>query len=185
MTRVTLDRTLLKESVRREDVLPSVGAVRRPVTFRGSAFSVRRPGSGGPPEEGPEDGPAPAPSTPRSLRILLVEDNDDVARAMVMLLQHMGHTVEWAADGESALELARSFTPQVVFVDIGLPGMDGYEVARRLQHMEQSRKSVLIALTGYGMEEDRKKTAEAGFYRHLTKPTDLPTLRSVLNNVPL
>ena len=105
-------------------------------------------------------------------RVLIVDDNDDSAASMAMLLQIYGHDARVANDGERCLEIAREFEPQVVMLDIGLPGMDGYEVARRLRELPQTRDALLIALTGYGRAEDRKRALEVGFNHHLVKPVD-------------
>jgi CheY-like chemotaxis protein len=113
-------------------------------------------------------------------RILLVEDNPDVAHALAQLLKILGHTVSIAYDGKAALETALTFQPEVVLVDIGLPGMDGYEVAKRLR---QSPVSItqLIALSGYGQAEDKRRAQAAGFDRHLTKPVDVQALQKILS----
>jgi signal transduction histidine kinase len=115
-----------------------------------------------------------------SLKVLVVEDNQDTAETMGELLALWGHQVSYAADGETALQLVADVAPDVVLLDIGLPGMDGYEVALRLRQSGVLNGATLIALTGYGREEDRRRAAEAGFDRHLTKPLDPDLLRSVL-----
>jgi PAS domain S-box-containing protein len=108
----------------------------------------------------------------RPLRIFLVEDNLDAAESFVTLLELGGHQVRSASDGLSALEVEPDFTPDVAFIDLGLPGLDGYEVARRLRQRPTWRGTVLIALSGYGREEDRRLSHEAGFDHHLVKPVD-------------
>jgi len=110
-------------------------------------------------------------------RILIVDDNQDSARTMAMLQRLRGHETTIADSGPAALVAAVEFSPQVVLLDIGLPGMDGYEVARRLRELPATRDALLIALTGYGSEEHRKLTREAGFDEHLVKPADLEMLR--------
>ncbi len=112
-------------------------------------------------------------------RILLVEDNADVADSFMMLLHSLGHEVQLAPNGTAALEAVRRHRPQVVFLDIGLPDMDGYEVARRLR-AEHAQALRLVALTGYGQEQDRRRALEAGFDEHLLKPVDLNALDIVL-----
>lgn len=112
-------------------------------------------------------------------RILLVEDHADVADSFLMLLHSLGHEVQVAPDGATAMEAARRYRPQVVFLDIGLPDMDGYEVARCLR-AEYAQALRLIALTGYGQEQDRRRALEAGFDEHLVKPVDFNTLETVL-----
>ena len=120
----------------------------------------------------------------RTRRCLVVEDNQDAADSMALLLQLSGHEVEVAYDGASGLEKARSFRPEVVLCDIGLPGsLDGYAVARALRE-EQEGPLFLIALTGYGQEEDQRRAKEAGFDVHLTKPADLDELKRLLASHP-
>jgi two-component system CheB/CheR fusion protein len=111
-----------------------------------------------------------------------VEDDPDNAYAMSLLLRLFGHTVELAADGESALEAAAADPPDVVLLDIGLPGMDGYVVARRLreQQQETARRMLLIAVTGYGQPADRQRSCDAGMPLHLVKPVDPELLGGIL-----
>jgi CheY-like chemotaxis protein len=121
----------------------------------------------------------------RSRRCLLIEDNRDAAESMGLLLELSGHRVEIAYDGPQGLEKARQFLPEVVLCDIGLPGgMDGYEVARQLRSDPVLRKASLIALTGYGQEEDQRRAQEAGFDVHLTKPSDPNALERLLAELP-
>jgi signal transduction histidine kinase len=105
-------------------------------------------------------------------RILVVEDNPDAAEGMRMMLAELGHEVAIVGDGREAVELARRFAPEVILLDIGLPGMDGYELARNLRRMPETRASRMIAVTGYGQQKDRARSAEAGFDLHLVKPVD-------------
>ena len=111
--------------------------------------------------------------------ILIVEDNDDARDALRMLLELDGHVVEAAAEGMQALEIARGKDLDVALVDIGLPGIDGYEVARRIR-ASGSRRPLLIALTGYGQPEDRRRATEAGFDSMLVKPVDPSVLSDLL-----
>jgi two-component system CheB/CheR fusion protein len=113
-------------------------------------------------------------------RILVVDDNVDTAESMALLLRLRGHEVDVAYDGLAALETAGSFHPEVVLLDIGLPGLDGYQVARRLRQGRRTAGALLVALTGYGQEEDQHRAREAGFNHHLTKPVDLPVLYELL-----
>ena len=113
-------------------------------------------------------------------RILVVDDNVDAAETLAMLLDLSGHDVRSAFTGEEGLEMALSFLPDVVFLDIGLPGMNGYEVARRLLADPATAASKLIALTGWGTEEDIRKSKMAGFYVHLTKPVDPDAVEAIL-----
>src|SRR5215211_6310628 len=109
---------------------------------------------------------------PGRLRILVVDGNVDAAESLALLLGLGGQEVHTAHDGPAALEAAVAFRPHVVLLDIGLPGMTGYEVAAHLRRQPVLRSAVLIALTGYGQEEDRRKSLEAGFDHHLVKPID-------------
>jgi CheY-like chemotaxis protein len=122
-----------------------------------------------------------APAT--ALRILVVDDNLDSAETLSLLLQFGGHNVRVANEGESALETAYTFKPQVIVLDIGLPNMDGYQVAQRLRQSPQLEKPLLIALTGYGQNEDRLRSKEAGFDYHLVKPVDPQGLQSLISSL--
>ena len=122
---------------------------------------------------------APMASHPPGRRILIVEDNADAREALRVLLELEGHTVDAAAEGGKAIEVARAGDPDIALVDIGLPGVDGYEVARRLRKAT-SRRPVLIALTGYGTPEDRQRAIEAGFDDVLVKPVDPTALTTLL-----
>jgi two-component system, sensor histidine kinase len=111
--------------------------------------------------------------------ILIVEDNADARDALRMLLELDGHDVAAAGEGMEALEIARSKDPDIALVDIGLPGIDGYEVARRVRALDK-RRPLLIALTGYGQPEDRRRATEAGFDSLLVKPVDPSALTDLL-----
>jgi signal transduction histidine kinase/FixJ family two-component response regulator len=171
---LTLVRSLVslhQGSVRAES--PGLGA--------GSTFIVRLPLD----RERP-DAAAPAglePERGRSRRILLIEDNPDVREALQDLLDAAGHTVETAPDGISGIERALTREPEVALVDIGLPGLDGYEVARRIRQKLGSR-ILLVALTGYGLPNDRIRALESGFDAHLTKPISLDALLALLDRHP-
>ena len=115
-----------------------------------------------------------------ALSILVVEDHADTARALAELLTSDGHRVAIAGDGDEALEKASALAPDVVLLDLGLPGIDGYEVARRLRAEHALLRPVLVALTGYGGDEDRRRTAECGFDHHLVKPVAVGALRELL-----
>jgi PAS domain S-box-containing protein len=117
------------------------------------------------------------------VRILLVEDNRDAAESLAMLLELHGHLVRAVGDAWAALEAASSEPPDVALIDIGLPGMDGYELARRLRAEGGRPAPRLVALTGYGQERDKERAAAAGFDAHLVKPVDLDDLRRVLGPV--
>ncbi|HKH49295.1 MAG TPA: ATP-binding protein, partial [Thermoanaerobaculia bacterium] len=125
--------------------------------------------------------PSPALALPEEhRRILVVEDNPDAAAMMREFLELAGHEVELAATGRDGLEAARQFHPEVVLCDLGLPGMNGYEVAEQLRRDPTTAAVKLIAVTGYGREEDRRRSREAGFDLHLTKPVDPVQLRKEL-----
>jgi two-component system, sensor histidine kinase len=111
--------------------------------------------------------------------ILIIEDNADARDALRVLLELEGHLVEAAAEGMKALEIARAQDPDIALVDIGLPGIDGYEVARQMR-AGGGRRPVLIALTGYGQPEDRRRATEAGFNEVLVKPVDPTALTNLL-----
>lgn len=113
-------------------------------------------------------------------RVLVVDDNRDAADSLGMLLRCLGAHVQTVYDGRAALEMIEVFRPAVVFLDIGMPGMDGHEVARRIQQTTGAANITLIALTGLGQEEDRRRTRAAGFDHHLIKPTDLNALQALL-----
>lgn len=119
----------------------------------------------------------------RRKRLLIVEDNLDVAQMLSEVLQIYGYITVVAHDGIAALELARSFRPDVALVDIGLPLMDGYQLARRFRQLPELRATRLFAVTGYGQLSDRLRSAEAGFDRHLVKPVDLEELRRLIEDV--
>ncbi|HEX6707265.1 MAG TPA: response regulator [Albitalea sp.] len=117
-----------------------------------------------------------------SRRVLLIDDNLDAAESLAQLLALSGHDARTAGDGARALRLAEDFRPEIVFCDLGLPGMSGYEVARHLRAMPFGRDMVLAALTGYGQPGDREKTAQAGFDAHLVKPVDPAVIESFLDD---
>jgi PAS domain S-box-containing protein len=147
---------------------------------RGTTFTVRLPLAAGPAAGEPRtagvagDGPAgPSP-------ILVVDDNRDAAETLGMLLEMRGHEVRTAQDGPEALAVLGGFRPQLILLDLGLPGMSGYEVARRVRESAALRGVTLAALTGWGQEEDRRRTREAGFDHHLVKPVDPAALERIL-----
>jgi CheY-like chemotaxis protein len=113
-------------------------------------------------------------------RVLVVDDNVDGACSLEKLLNMLGHQVAVSHDGPACLEKSRTFKPEVVILDIGLPGINGYEVGRRLRKMPALRKVLLIAMTGWGSDEDRQRSMEAGFNAHLVKPVELRDLESLL-----
>ncbi|BDG04720.1 ATP-binding response regulator [Anaeromyxobacter oryzae] len=146
---------------------------------RGSEFVVRLPVENG-------DGPATAalaPAGDRRRRVLVIDDSDDNRSALRLALEHLGHEVAEAEDGKTGLQRAVADGAEVVVVDIGLPGIDGFEVARRIR-AARGRSVLLVALTGYGQPDDRRMALEAGFDVHLTKPVQLDTLARVIRREP-
>jgi CheY-like chemotaxis protein len=126
---------------------------------------------------------APGPAT--ELRVLVVDDNQDAADTLAAFLELLGVQVRTVHSGPEVVPAADAFAPDVVLLDIGLPGMDGYEVARALRAHPRLAQVQLIALTGWGSEQDRRRALDAGFDRHLTKPVDLGKLEELLREVPL
>lgn len=122
----------------------------------------------------------PTGDTPDPLRVLTVDDNEDVADSLQLLLESMGHDARIAHDGYQALDTAGKFQPHVVFLDLGMPGIDGLETARRLRATPEGQETFLIALTGWGQASDRHRTTEAGFDRHVVKPIDPDVLEQML-----
>ena len=116
--------------------------------------------------------------------MLVIEDNVDAAESLQTLLKLAGHDVQTALSGPSGLAVAERYRPEVVLCDIGLPGMDGYEVARALRKAPATAGTHLVALTGYGQDEDRRRGREAGFDDYLTKPADFRTLQRVMAQEP-
>jgi CheY-like chemotaxis protein len=139
---------------------------------RGSEFVVRLPL--------PADHDAPTPPSPSGAderpavrrRILVVDDNADAAESLATLLEICGHETALAHDGEAAIEVAEAFRPDVVLLDIGLPKLSGHDAARAIRERPWGRNVVLVALTGWGQDEDRRKSREVGFDHHLVKPID-------------
>lgn len=127
----------------------------------------------------PDPDPKSAAPLPRH-RLLVVDDNHDSADSLSMLLRTLGADVETAYSGEAALGLLDAFRPDAILLDVGMPVMDGNEVARRVRERPEQRGVVLVALTGWGQEEDVTRTRESGFDDHWIKPVDLATLRKLL-----
>jgi CheY-like chemotaxis protein len=147
---------------------------------RGSEFIISLPVAG---EEGaaePRTERKPQGPARKGLRILVVDDNHDTAIGMAKLLAGSGYEVMTAHDGHSAVERARAERPDAILMDIGLPGIDGYEVARQLRKEGCCTGATLIAVSGYGQEEDRRRSREAGFDHHFVKPVDYDTLFALL-----
>jgi CheY-like chemotaxis protein len=120
------------------------------------------------------------PATPRRMRVLVVDDSRDSADSMRMLLDASGQDARAVYDGVSALEIAESFRPEVILLDIGMPSMDGYQVVRALRARDYVPSPVIAALTGWGQDSDKKKARDAGFDHHFTKPVSADELMAFL-----
>jgi CheY-like chemotaxis protein len=128
----------------------------------------------------------PAPSVkpaPHRFRILVVDDNHDSALSLAMMLSIMGHETRTAHDGESAVSTAESFLPDVILLDIGLPKLNGYEVASRIRENTWGQSMFLIAVTGWGQEEDRQRSSEVGLNVHMVKPVEPAALERLLSEL--
>jgi CheY-like chemotaxis protein/anti-sigma regulatory factor (Ser/Thr protein kinase) len=136
---------------------------------RGCTFVVRLPVAS--PNAAARTSPHQTGTSARGCRILVAEDNADAADMMRLMLEVKGHDVRVAADGVQAVALAQTFRPQIAFLDIGMPRMDGYAAARRIRELMRDRV-LLVALTGWGQDEDKRRSREAGFDHHLTKPPE-------------
>jgi CheY-like chemotaxis protein len=123
-------------------------------------------------------------TAPKSFRILVVDDNHDSALSLAMMLSIMGHETRTAHDGESAVSHAESFLPEVVLLDIGLPLLNGYEVAQRIREQPWGKSMFLIAVTGWGQEEDRQRSSEVGLNVHMVKPVEPAALEKLLAELP-
>ena len=123
-------------------------------------------------------------TTPKRFRILVVDDNHDSALSLAMMLSIMGHETRTAHDGESAVATAESFLPEVVLLDIGLPKLNGYEVAQRIREQDWGTSMFLIAVTGWGQEEDRQRSSEVGLNVHMVKPVEPSALEKLLAGLP-
>jgi CheY-like chemotaxis protein len=150
---------------------------------RGSEFSIYLPALDQP-AAASEPGPAVSVMRPhRRTRVLVVDDNRDSADTLAALLEAWGHEVQTCYDGPSVLAAVARFRPNVVLLDIGLPKMNGYEVAAQLRNSGEGRSLILVAFTGYGQEEDRRRVREAGFDHHLVKPLEPAELEKILASV--
>jgi PAS domain S-box-containing protein len=148
---------------------------------KGSEFVVRLPLAGAAARSGENGADEPAAPLSRPRRILVVDDNRDSADSLALLLGMQGHEVRTRYDGLGAVEEAAVFRPHVALLDIGLPGLNGYEAARRIREGVEGKEILLVAITGWGQEEDRLRSEQAGFDRHITKPVALRELNSLLS----
>lgn len=150
----------------------------------GSEFVIRLPLLP-PPAEGGAAAPAPREEAAgHRRRVLVVDDNVDAAEVLATLLRHLGHEVHVVHDGAQALTVADGFRPEVILLDIGMPGMNGFEVARRLQERKRTPRPLVVALTGWGRPADEARSREAGFDLHLVKPVEEEQLRQLLEGSP-
>ncbi|MBW3597072.1 MAG: response regulator, partial [Planctomycetes bacterium] len=156
-------------------------AVRSEGRNRGSEFIVRLPILAEMPldeaREGLSDG---AEGCTARRRVLVVDDNAAAANMLSMAVKMLGHDVRTAGDGREAIQIAAEFCPDVVLMDLGMPQMNGYEAARRIRRQAWGKSIVLIALTGWGHDDDKRRTKEAGFDHHLVKPAEPAELRRLL-----
>lgn len=150
---------------------------------QGSEFTVRLPVLLSPASPPPAVPTQSVEQTAGGWRVLVVDDNEDSAETLAKLLKRSGHDVRTAYTGPTALDVAASHLSNVVLLDIGLPGINGYDVARRLRHLPQMREVKIIAMTGYGQDSDRQLAREAGFDSHLTKPVDFMKVQELLGEL--
>lgn len=146
---------------------------------KGSEFSVRLPLTQ---LRAAESAPAATPAVRPGLRVLVVEDNVDTARTMSLLLQQLGCATEEVHEGTAVLDAAKSFRPDAILLDIGLPGMDGYQIARLIRETPEIAHIRIIAVTGYGQQQDRERSLNAGFDHHLVKPVQFDALIAILGS---
>jgi DNA-binding response OmpR family regulator len=147
---------------------------------RGATFEVRIPAAAAPPERSSSIALVPSPAAALQRRVLIVEDNDDIRESSCQLLGMAGFDVMAVSTGSEALEKAPTFGPHVVLLDVGLPGMSGYDVARCLRQMPAFTDAVLIAVTGYDTPEARALSSSAGFDHHICKPVNFDELTRLL-----
>ncbi|HYI86677.1 MAG TPA: PAS domain S-box protein [Burkholderiales bacterium] len=148
---------------------------------KGSEFIIRLPVEAGTPAAAVEQPKRPANGLPgRPRRVLVVDDNVDAATMLAALIRQLGHEVQIVHDGSAALEAAEGYRPEVILLDIGMPGMNGFEVARRLRELRRIPAVRIVAVTGWGKPEDRKRSREAGFDMHLMKPVELSEIQRAL-----
>ncbi|AMV17382.1 PAS domain S-box protein [Planctomyces sp. SH-PL14] len=149
----------------------------------GSEFTVRIPVLSENPEGSTHRGGSAGMVAESRRRILVVDDNRDAAESLGMMLRLMGHEIRTAGDGPAAIEAAEIYRPEMILMDIGLPKLNGYEACRRIRDQAWSHGMVIVALTGWGQEEDRRRSQEAGFDHHLVKPVDMNDLSTTLNQL--
>jgi PAS domain S-box-containing protein len=150
---------------------------------QGSTFSLWLPLPAEPVRSKATSAPDRGGKSSRPLEVLVVDDNRDSAESLALLLRYRGHVVRTAHDGPEALRLLESLRPQLIVLDLGLPGMSGFDVARKIRESADLKHVKLAALTGWGQEEDRRRTKEAGFDHHLVKPAELEQIERILNSI--
>lgn len=149
----------------------------------GSTFEIRLPLAAPAPLAAQAEPPDSAEAAPRALRVLVVDDNIDAADMLAALIEMNGHAIRVANDGEQALLIAADFLPEVAFLDIGMPGMNGYQLSEKLGGMPQLAGLARVALTGWGDENARARSREAGFDYHLLKPCTMSVVETLLQEV--
>ena len=147
---------------------------------KGSQFTIRLPALQSHRQPAPERQAPHQPDAGNHCRILVVDDNEDSVDSLAMLLRMLGYEVNTASDGETALVAAEDFRPDVAILDIGLPKMTGYDLAKLMREKRWAKDMVLVALTGWGQDHHRKLSIEAGFNHHLTKPVEFDVLQQIL-----
>jgi CheY-like chemotaxis protein len=141
----------------------------------------RSPGDPTLPSDPSADRDVEARASPdKPLRILVVDDNRDAVEMLTMLLETLGHAVQSAFDGRRAVAVAAESTPDLILLDIGLPGLDGYEVCRRIRARSEAPRPTIVAVTGWGQDQDKEQARAAGFDHHVTKPLDVAVLRRLI-----
>lgn len=170
--------TLVKSLV---DMHGGVVEVRSEGRHRGSEFIVRLPLEDAAPANSPSNHEPPVTTTPKAQRkVLIVDDNHDAARLLSLIVKMLGNEIRLAGNGEEAIQVAAEFNPEVILMDIGMPRMNGYEAARRIRQEPWGQSMMLVALTGWGQDEDKQRTREAGFDFHLVKPAEPAELQRLL-----
>ncbi|HEV3166492.1 MAG TPA: ATP-binding protein, partial [Isosphaeraceae bacterium] len=147
---------------------------------KGSEFTIQLPAVERALGATAQSTPGHAPDRVKGSRVLVVDDNIDTATGLAKLLKVLGHDVRTAHDGQAAIEAAREHRPEFVLLDLGLPRMDGYQVAEKLRQEECCKGAVLIAISGYGQEQDRRRSTQSGFHHHLVKPLDYSVLLTLM-----
>jgi CheY-like chemotaxis protein len=121
--------------------------------------------------------------SPTARRVIVADDNADAATSLTMLLELLGYEVQAVHDGLQAVEATRVFAPDLIFMDIGMPRLDGFEATRRIRALDLMRQPVVVALTGWGQEDDRERSRAAGIDHHLVKPIELDAIRALIEGI--